>query len=227
MPGMTLLEAETYIREDILDDPDARRYTDAQVQRAVKLALSETHEEYLAQGGEQFDQVISSLNPDSSGDIDLSSYDPAAIKSVMLVTGNNYFHKLEPTDQHDKELQVTDTSLNVSVRLARVPTYPDADGEYLLQDSSNNQLVSWFAFEDLICVRAALRLCRKDNEIPAGLRADEERLRKSVMLKNPLRVRELQSNDKTWYEMLYRYYYNPQTQKISIYHAITPHYKVY
>jgi len=220
--ALTLSTARSYIRDDILDDPDSRRYSDAQVERAISLSLSETFEEYE---GDRFIEVATGLSTSSTGTVDMSAYDPLQIKAVLLKSGNTYT-EIRPARWVDKDLDDLVSGRAISTQFIRRPTPPDADGEYLLQDSSNNQLTSWLAFEDLICVRAALRLCRKDNEIPAGLRADEQRLTKTVMQTTSKKVFTLAPSQRQKpYENLLYYYWDPQAKTITIFQSTFHYYR--
>lgn len=84
MAAMTLTEARAAVRQ-ILDSSSAR-WSDANIDSALKSCLSALLGQYVLRGGDRLREIVS-VTSNGSGLVDLASYDPFEITGVALVSG--------------------------------------------------------------------------------------------------------------------------------------------
>jgi len=164
--GMTIAEALTHIREDLLDDANSIRWSDTQLRRHIKSALSKCQTLYVANGGHRFTRVLTSQSVTSSG-LDvvtaLGTLTPVEITAVMRAD-TDYREPIEYIPWHQAVLYATDTytcdvmcvpqlehDLTAATSTALVVAVTDAPG-------------TWDAFEEWVCARAAMEAARKDKD---------------------------------------------------------------
>jgi hypothetical protein len=84
MAAMTLTEARAAVRQ-ILDSSSVR-WTDGNIDSALKSCLSALLGQYVLRGGDRLREIVA-LTTNGSGQSDLASYDPFEITGVALVSG--------------------------------------------------------------------------------------------------------------------------------------------
>jgi hypothetical protein len=216
--GMTLAEARTKVREDYLDD-DGTRWSDAQIDRALESAISETYFEYISNGGTRFQEVL--VLTSSSGEVDLSSYDPAYIHSVSLVVGDRAY-SIMASEIGSRTYNDT-SNRTYEIVLSPTPEMPDADDEPLLKRTIDDTgLRTWAAFEDLVCVRAALNAGIKDGRPIHVLQTKEARLLPTVMIRprNP-RTRRFPDQIGNFWASQLRWHFDPDDLAIMVHKRLT------
>lgn len=211
-----------------LDDVQGRRYAPGgdygRVDRALDICLSMVLDDYIAAGGERFDEDVDGTT-DDSGELDLSAYDPAHIKGVLLTPeGDTAFHPVQAIDRKIRGLPASTTyDLRVVlVRRLRVPTdHPD---QYLTGGALQGAR-SWEAFDDLVIGHAARRLAIKDDEQRKSLLDDIARLESSVYgaARTPKALAWPDAIRARWaYSRQLRWGYTANTRTVALYHAGTP-----
>lgn len=164
--GMTIAEALTHIREDLLDDANSIRWTDAQLRRHIKSALSKCQTLYVANGGHRFTRTLTSQSVTSSGlDIvtALGSVVPVEITAVMRAD-TNYREPIEYIPWHAALLYATETyTVDVQVVPLLEHDTTAATSEALVA-AVTDAPGTWDAFEEWVCARAAMEAARKDKD---------------------------------------------------------------
>lgn len=179
---MTVADAITRARDDILDDPDSDRWSDAEIKRHLEAALDDTFQEYVIAGGDMFTRQTEALSS-SSGTIDTSSIDVGQILGVSVKFGSRYY-PIKPGRFRDKQYNDDNTVRTMTIEYATLPQVGSGTTTNpLVADSSDGQLNSWRAFEELVVVRAAMSMAEKDGRVPSGLRQREQRILGNVMMK--------------------------------------------
>lgn len=170
---MTLAQARTRVRRHLDDAGDTPRWTDDEIREEIIAATSSVLEEYVRRGGERFDEQVEVEA--TSGVASIGPYDPVDVRSVAIDTGAD----LIPIESGGRHLrQTADTSTrDLVVMLVRRPEAPTVDDDLLVPDAR-----TWADFDALICAKAAVFLCPKDNDNRIGkLGAVMEECRRTVM----------------------------------------------
>lgn len=178
MAGLTLAEARTLVLGHL--DDDNSRWSSTEVDVALKGALSRCLSDYAAVGGERFDEEASGTTSASDGTVSLSSTPPVKIKSVSVLVGDATW-PIYPVAKVDKEAP------DLNARSVRIMMLRD----YALPSTTSHPIVgvgasaanTWHGFDAWICARAALALAIKDAESRPELRAEEQDLRQSALLR--------------------------------------------
>jgi hypothetical protein len=179
---MTLAEARLRTREDFLDDPTSRRWSDAQLDRALKASLAKCVADYAGGGGGRFTRALvgvqSTVGAFGSGGVDLSSYDPLMVFGVMLRTGERRdpLTEVDLIDVGEMDDQVRD----LDILLVPTPTLGAAGSDPLVV--STGVAGTWDAFDEWVCARAALDAVRKDKELHGSMQRLEADAQRAVAL---------------------------------------------
>lgn len=171
----TLTKARNTALSEYLDD-DNTRWLEADVDSALQAALSQTFSEYV-QSGSRFDEVVTATST-SGGVVDLSSYDPFQVRSVGITTGSliTRLKTISPSD-----VQYLDSEArSVRAVIVRTPVMGSA-AQPLVSDGAGNALQTWDAFDELVCIRAAMKMSVRDGGIPRSLVEIEARFIEAVM----------------------------------------------
>lgn len=180
---MTLEEA----RADVLDrcdDAQGRRHAPGgdydKVDRALDVALSRRLDDYIAAGGDRFDENVD-LTTSTAGVADLTAYEPIKIRGVLIIPdGDSSYFPIRAVDRARIWVPV-ETDYNLRIVLVRRHIVPRDKPDQLLVGGSFGGAVSWEAFDDWVVSTAALRLGIKDDEMRRSLMADMDGLEKSVI----------------------------------------------
>lgn len=164
--GMTIAQALTRIREDLLDDPNTVRWQDAQLRRHVRSALSKCSNQYVQNGGHRFTRTLQSQSVPPAG-LDvvsaLSSETPLQISAVMR-SDTNYREPIEFIPWHQAVLFATETytvDVQVVPQLEHDVTAADSGA---LVAAVTGAPGTWDAFEEWVCAVAAHEAARKDKD---------------------------------------------------------------
>lgn len=182
MANLTLAEARTNVAQ-LLDDPNNRRWTTAQIDVALQQGLSSCMSAYITGGGAAFDLETQALSTDSGGAADLTSLAPLLyIKSLQIMTGTGTaltFQTVKPAQKSDRwqYAQVIYALALVYVRDYRIPT----TSSHPLVGVGATEAASWPDFERWICADAAMQLEVKDSDDRPTLMGLAERARSNVL----------------------------------------------
>lgn len=154
--ALTVAQARQVVL-DHLDDNNTR-WSNAQIDVGLSVALSQCLDDYISGGGDRFD-TVTSVTSDANGSVDLSTLNPFAIRGLSLLVGQRYF----PI----RQVQVEDRNLDDKVIRTYQLRYCKT---YALSGTASDPLVgvgsvaaqSWDVFEHWICARAALFCAVKD-----------------------------------------------------------------
>lgn len=174
MAGLTVAEAQTRVA-DLLDDGNNVRWPLTKVTAGLKAALSACMMDYVGAGGTAFDEVVTGTTAAGL----LTVTDPLQhIRSVQVVTGVRRT-PIRPVQLQD--IEMVDPAAR-SVRLVGIREWvvPSTTSNLLV---SNNAVTgpSWHAFDQWVCVQAALDLGIFDNDKRPGLEAAWARYRDAAI----------------------------------------------
>lgn len=174
---------------DHLDDVAGSRYarvagvTDyTKVDRALRSALERCLDDYVAKGGDRFDEEVTVTTDATTGKVSLVQYDPIHIRAVLIAPDTT--GALFPVDTGNaSERGLPDlTARTLQVRLVRSQKIKlKPDGSDFLVGAVNGNALSWSAFDEWVCARAALQMGIKDNEMRDALVATIGDLQTSVL----------------------------------------------
>lgn len=167
---MTLSDARQRVFYAVDDDgtstADGSRWSVAEVDQKLRVALESVVTEYAAGGGTRLDEIVSVTTSD--GYANLAAYRPLQIQSVRLSMGAAWAPVPAVVTS---EFGVSPSgSYTLSVRLVRAPTFPDATSTSFTYGSGINTET----IDALIVNRAARMLLVKDREVDNSL-VDEYR----------------------------------------------------
>lgn len=225
---MDLDAAVARTRNDRLDD-DGTRWTDEETVRHLRYALSDVAHEYIDAGGDRLRDDTGDVTSSSAGVVDLSSYDPAQIRSVQVKYGNRFF-PIHPAKIRERQI------LDEVVRTYRVEydITPEigtaefnADGSFgggalggnpLVTTDGTTQLTTWDAFEDFVCLRAAHSMALKDGDrvLLDALYKEEQRKVVNVIKRDPTPKTGRMPARVEHLTRLLRWYYDPGSDSIQI-----------
>jgi hypothetical protein len=165
--GKTLTQARDRVRE-FVDDPNAVRWTNAQVDVSLQVALSSCLVDYATSGGERFD-VEREANTSTVGLLDMSAQTPLVVRGVSVLSGAVYY-----------QLQASSP-----VRRGRPDNVARAVRVYYVQEYTLTATAgdpmfagnTWHAFDEWVCAKAARLSLVKDAERRQALDALEVELR--------------------------------------------------
>ena len=160
---------------DHLDD-DNTRWSEAQVDRALSYALSQTLFDYASGGGDRFD-VTEALST-TAGSLSLATRVPILIRGVSLLVGQRYF-PLTQRPIEDRSI-TDDQTRSLQVRYVRAYALP-TDSTHPLVGVGATPALSWDGFDHWVCLRAAMFASTKDAELRNELVDQEARAASSVM----------------------------------------------
>lgn len=215
MAAMTLAEARLRVREH-LDDPNSRRWTTAQVDSALRACLSACQHAYNTNGGSRFVVEQSVTTSATTGAVSLASVLPIRVTGVVLIQGN-IRQRLKAIRRRDRELQ------DLVARTLTVETVT----EYALSATSTDPLVgigaaaanTWPAFDEWVCLEAAMLADVKDNEKRGGLERMAPTFRANVMQDvDPPRTRQWPTEAMLFFDWL-RWSWTPATQVLTLHQA--------
>lgn len=177
MAATTLADARIIVA-DHLDDPNNRRWTTTQIDRALQPAVSTCVSEYADAGGKQFDVETSATTSASTGAVALTSSDPLLIRNVQVLSGERY-SPVMPARRIDRTAadKVARTLRCDVVRNYTIPT----TASHALVGNGATPAPTWPAFDNWVCAEAALLCGIKDNDMRPGLEAMAGRFRSAVL----------------------------------------------
>lgn len=173
---LTLAQARDVV-EDHLDDASNARWTTAQIDVALQMALDQCLNDYITAGGERFDTLVS-ITSTTGGIVALTSYDPLVIQGVSVLWGNRYY-PIQASRPEERGL-ADGTARTVQVRYVPRMTIPTTTSHKLVGTGAT-AYNSWDAFDHWVCVHAAMFCAIKDAELRQELMALENRLGSSVL----------------------------------------------
>lgn len=214
---MTLAEARTQIAE-LLDDANNVRWSTANIDEALDSAVDQCLLEYVAAGGDRFNEEVNASSSSSDGTLDLSSYNPLRIVGVKMKIGTLYY-PLAPIARDQIERLDAGEARNLYIDLVRTPVLPTTTSHPLI-GSGATSYGSDFTFDHWVCLRAARLLSAKDAEERPDLIRLEKEQRESVMKRPRVPQSRRFTKRKGWYGDFLRWSYEPRTQYLQLSQAI-------
>jgi hypothetical protein len=208
---MDLAAARTLVLEH-LDDDQKDRWSDAQIDKALAYSLSACLDEYLTAGGERLD-LVTTQSSNTSGEADLSTFNPLDIKNVNLVIGSRYW-PIQPVTIGDKnvndgEIKTLEIKYVPKLVLPTTTTHP-------LVGNGATAYNSWDQFENWICLKAALFASIKDAEDRPEIKYLEQEAR-SGCLSHPRIPKALPFPlPSGYYSKWYAWYWDQQNKKLIV-----------
>ena len=187
MPAVTphtVATAVTRLREDFLDDPKSKRWTDAQLKRELRGSIGKCLREYTDNGGRRFLKPLLAQTTDASGQIEMSTVDPLWIHSVLISEGGRK-EEIPNVDVHQQEYSDDNETRTVDIFVIPNIVFNDDDAEVLIQPDALS-LGTWDAFEEWVIARAALGASRKNLALIASLQRDHDDAARAVLGVRPV-----------------------------------------
>jgi len=187
--GYTLGEAKTRILTDLLDDPDKVRWDDAAVVRAVRPAISRCANLYVSHGGDKLrenaTQDLGVTTPAGSFIWDAwvgsSPSEWIGSRHVSLVHSSGVEQPLKAIRPQDARVKYTGSGTVKQSVMGKL-VFPTVDADYLVSPSTGDAGNVGGAFDDWVCVTAALDMESKEREKPSRrLEHQEARLREAAL----------------------------------------------
>jgi len=176
--AITLDNART-LTAAFLDDPNHVRWTHAVIGVALQQALSACLSTYASEGGDDFDEEFS-ITTTTAG-LGTLTTPLVMLRAVQVLTGTVYYPIVS---QNRSQRVVNDTVARdlrcLGVREYTIPTTGNST-DPLIGVSTVAAPGTWAAFERWVCLEAALVLAVQDNDQRAGLIANAERTKATVM----------------------------------------------
>lgn len=171
--SLTVGEARDEVLER-LDDQKGRRYAPEalggaryqRIDRALRTALDRCVDDYAVAGGDRLDEEVAKTTSASTGSCSLLAERPAVIRWVTAEPSTSNLYPLEEADKGMgglPDLSERDLRLRF-VRRFRLAASPAASDVLVAVDGVEGTARSWPAFDEWVCVRAALLLGTKDKE---------------------------------------------------------------
>jgi hypothetical protein len=149
---------QTYARETGTNTESFRK-----IDRALKSALSACVDDYVAAGGDRFNEVTSQTTDAATGLVNLASVGIAHIRSVRVDSGTSLNRIDEGDGNASRRPDLTARELELTVvRRFELPQVPDRDD--LLVGTVAGNARSWNAFDEWVCARAAMSIAVKSLE---------------------------------------------------------------
>ncbi len=215
----TLGEAIEDVR-GYLDDRQGRRWTDAQVTRALHSALSQCVSEYGSRGGDAFDEEINVTTVASVG-VSLAVYDPLLIRAVILSmnVGGPWTSPIRRCTIDTRGIP-DETARDLLIRIVRRPTLPQETTDMLV-GVDVGAARPWPAFERWVCTCAALELRTTDNEPMETLMDVNQRLEEKCLsiARTPQTLPWPRKRRATNYDEL-QWIYQPRTALLSLHSVL-------
>lgn len=157
---MLLSEARIRVQQ-ILDDPDAVRWTTTEIDTALGIALQKCCMRIAASCGRLDELVTPTI---SNGQLALATYTPLQVKGVALNLGST----VVPVDEVTPGGFISTTPYNglATCIIVRTPTFPASASTHFTYGAS---LQDYAPLDQLLCMEAAAMLLVKDREAPASL----------------------------------------------------------
>ena len=173
------LEGARNLTAALLDDPNHVRWSHAVIGVALQQALSSCLSDYAANGGDDFDEEFS-ITTTTAG-LGTLTTPLVLLRAVQVLTGTVYYPIVA---QNRAQRVVNDTVARdlrcLGVRDFTIPTAANPT-DPLIGVSTVAAGGTWAAFERWVCLEAALVLAVQDNDQRAGIIANAERTKASVM----------------------------------------------
>lgn len=207
----TLAEARTRVQM-YLDD-DGTRWTTAEIDNMLRVAVDQVIREYTAAGGNRFD-ISASLSSTAAGLISLASLTPVVVRGLTLVVGSRHFPISETSPEERNVLD--DTIRSFMVRYVRSYPFPTNTGHPLIGDGASVAPGSWEGLEHLAMLRAAILLSTKDAEPRQELVAQEQVARDLMMVDPPTPKAARFPGPGHWYSGVFAWVWRPDLQSVQI-----------
>lgn len=210
--GLTLAQARDVV-EDFLDDATNARWSTAQIDVALGFALSACMNDYLAAGGDRFDELQTSTSSAVDGTINLSSVDPYMIRGVTCLVGNRNY---PITEIGFEERGVADTTArSITIRYVRGFVLPTNTSHPLVGNGATAGK-TWVAFDHWVCAKAALYCSIKDAEGRPELAALEKDARENAIFTSPIPKSYPFPSRPFWYSAYLQYAWNQSAQTLIV-----------
>lgn len=209
--GLTVAQARDIV-EDHIDDSGNARWSESQVDNALRYALDSCRKEYLAAGGDRLFEISESTT-DSNGRVDLSSLNPDYIAGVTLVMGNRFFPLSQV--QYEERLLNDNAARSIQVRYARTLSLSSTTSHPLVGNGAT-AAKSFDAFEHWICARAAMFCSVKDADNRPELKELELQAKNAAMFAPHIPQSTAFPGKPHWYSRYYVWTWKPDEQKLQL-----------
>lgn len=175
MAGLTLLQARTRVL-DLLDDPNGVRWSTTRIDVSLQAALSMCLSDAVTAGCDAFNTEVTATT--TSGGLATLTGPILRVCSVQVSNGSTYY-TVAPLVREDRRIleeSARDLVIEV-VKDYQIPT----DTSHPLVGSGVTPAATWHAFDQWVCVEAALLSGVMDNDQRRGLEKMREAFRMSVM----------------------------------------------
>lgn len=181
MAAMTLTEARAAVRQVL--DSSTSRWSDANIDSALRTALSAALGQYVSNGGDRLREVID-VSSDANGEVDLSSYDPFEITGVSYVVDNTRV-PVGRVSAVARGYAVQEVK-TLSIELVRAFTIPaSASNALVYSASADAAAIVDPSFEQLVVLWAALDLSLKDRDQRPEVQAAADRYASAMFTRAP------------------------------------------
>lgn len=174
---------------ELLDDESGDRYAREtgtntvsyrKMDRFLRIELSAGLDEYVAAGGDRFDEELDLTTSATDGTVDIPGERIAHIRNVRCDNGTSKWRIQEGDKSSGGLPDRTERDLVLTVvRLFELPDPLDAND--LIMGTVDGAARSFDGFDGWICARTAMALSAKDKDLNAMVATQEARLRQSIM----------------------------------------------
>lgn len=209
MANLTLLQARARVGA-LLDDPNAVRFSTTVIDISLQAALSACLSDAVAAGCDAFNTEVAVTT--TSGGLATLTGPILRVVGCQVDNGSGSYYNVEPIERHERRL-VEQAARNLLVHLVKDYQIPSDTSHPLVGDGAT-AANSWPAFDQWVCVEAALLTGIIDNDQRRNLERVRDSFRKSVMdrintpFSRPLPDSEMSAAYESWWNRL-GYVYTP------------------
>lgn len=175
MAGLTLAQARTRVA-GLLDDPNNKRWSTTEIDISLQAALSMCLSDAVTAGCDAFNTEVS-VTTTSAGLATLTG-PLLAVRTVQVSNGGTYY-TVAPLVREDRRI-LEESARDLVVEVVKDYQIPSNTSHPLVGDGAT-AAATWPAFDQWVCVEAALLTGVMDNDQRRGLEKMREHFRASVM----------------------------------------------
>lgn len=176
MAGLTLAQARTRVA-DLLDDPNNVRWSTSRIDSSLQAALSMCLSDAVTAGCDAFNTEVSVTT--TSGGLATLTGPILRVCTVQIDTGSGAYYTVDPITRDDRRI-LEQSTRDLVVEVVKDYQIPATTSHPLVGDGAT-AAASWMAFDQWVCIEAALLCGVMDNDQRRGLEKMREHFRDSVM----------------------------------------------